>query len=280
MKKKPSLTNLIRKTKSIKQPRSINIRKLGIVSHDYRRKEQNGYRDFSHTLKKVLMYLDGEDCDSVLFSLFTIVKRNDFKAKSALRGLQNIKTVFIEEFLDGSEREAIRYVVYYKDDGKWQEYGLTQKFGTVAYTKMFAKKVIEPFVAEVNKQRILGNCTVLLCGETNIVKYSKATGNIEDKHGILNEIPNKVKVILNPIHDRMTRFEMKLKRKYLSERNRWVVSAWNKGKEDKNGKVKDGVRPAWTVFHNGSEVLIEKIGSSFIQSQSNIEIGILDITNM
>jgi hypothetical protein len=224
------------------------------------------------------MCLDVEGCDSVLFSLFTIIKRNDFKAISAIRGLQNIKTVFIEEFLDGTERKAIRYVVYYKDKGIWKEYGLTQKFGTVAHTKMFAKMVIEPFVVEVNKQRILGNCTVLLCGETNIVKYSKATRSIEDKHGILNVIPSKVRVVLNPIHDRMTRFEMKLKRKYLSKNNRWIVSVWNKGKKDKNGKVKDGVKPAWSVFHNGSEVQVEKIDTSFIQSQSNIEIGFLDIT--
>ncbi|PIU55320.1 MAG: hypothetical protein COS89_07690 [Deltaproteobacteria bacterium CG07_land_8_20_14_0_80_38_7] len=70
----------------------------------------------------------------------------------------------------------------------------------------------------------------------------------------------------------MTRFEMKLKRQFLSENKRWVISVWNKGKQDKNGKVKDGPDPAWTVFYNGNE---KKVSS--IQNNLNLEIGVLDI---
>ncbi len=255
----------------------IKISKLGIVSHDYRYEEKNGFRDFSYAFGQILKCLDDKGCDSVLFSLYTLVNRKTFDEKQYLKSLKNIRSVFIEEFEDnGKDRNVIRYVVYNKIQTGWSDYELSQKFGTLEYTKSFEENIIKPFNKEVKEQRIFGNYTVLLCGESNIVKYSKTLKAIEDKFNFLDSIPSNVKIILNPIHDRMTRFEMKLKRKYLSENGRWFVSVWNKGKQDKNGKVKDGKKPPWTVFYNGNNISVEAINSCSISSQSNIEIGILD----
>ena len=277
MKKKP-VHSKSNKSISTEPPKTINICRLGVVSHDYRCMEENGYRDFSHTFKSVLSCLDNRGCDSILFSLFTIIKRKSFDAIQIFNGMKNIKAVFVEEFLDGDERIAGDYVFYFKDTNKWKEYRVTQKFGTLEYTKTFENTVIVPFIKEVKKHRLFGNCAVLLCGETNIVKYSKATKKIDDKFGLLSVLSKKIEVILNPIHDRMTRFEMKLKRKFLSENDRWVVSVWNKGKVDKNGKVKDGKNPAWTVFHNGEEKNITPIKCP-ISTRTNIEIGIIELPN-
>ena len=55
---------------------SLNISKIGLVARDYRDKFSNGYRDFSHMLTQVLGLLDGEGCDAVLFSLFSIILLN------------------------------------------------------------------------------------------------------------------------------------------------------------------------------------------------------------
>lgn len=88
------------------------------------------------------------------------------------------------------------------------------------------------FVQYEIPQRIFGNSISLLCGETNIVKYSKEKKKIIDIFKLNAAIPDYVQIILNPIHDRMTRFEMKLKRQFLSENNRWVISVWNKGKKE------------------------------------------------
>ena len=142
-------------------------------------------------------------------------------------------------------------------------------FGTV--TGM-PKQEIDDFVKNDLPKRILGNCCVLLCGETNGVKYSKTDKKIHDTFGLKKAIPPNVDVVLNPIHDRMTRFEMKLKRQFLSKKNRWVISIWNKGKQDKNGKVKDGSSPAWTVFYNGNELEVQKIANYI-----GVEIGVLDL---
>jgi len=247
----------------------LNIRKIGIVSRDYGVKFSNGYRDFSQPLPQVLKLLDKERCDVVLFSLFSIIPRKGYDPRRAFNGLENIKAILLEEFQDGINREAGRYVIYFRASSGWEEYEFYQIFGTV--TGMPQKKVYD-FVNNEIPKRIIGNCCVLLCGETNGVKYSKIDKKIHDTFGLRKAIPKSVNVVLNPIHDRMTRFEMKLKRKYLSENNRWVISVWNKGKKGKNGSLRDGDGAAWTLYHNGKERMID------IHKEFGIQIGILDIS--
>lgn len=247
----------------------LNIRKIGIVVRDYGARFSNGYRDFSQSLPQALKLLDKEGCDAVLFSLFSIIPRKGYDPRRAFNGLENIKAILLEEFQDGISREPGRYVVYYCAPSGLEEYEFYQVFGTV--TGM-PQEEIHDFVKNEIPKRILGNCCVLLCGETNGVKYSKVDKKIHDTFGLRKAIPKNVNVVLNPIHDRMTRFEMKLKRKYLSENNRWVISVWNKGKKDKNGRVRDGDGPAWMLYHNGKERIID------IHKEFGIEIGILDIS--
>ena len=249
----------------------LDITKLGIVSRDYRHIYENGFRDFSHVLPGVLNLLDGRGCDAVLFSLFSIVKRESYDPMLDLNGLQNIKAVFLEEFQDGEPRERCRYLVYHQTKQGWREYVFYQVFATIT---SIGKTAIASFIKDEMPKRMLGNSFVLLCGETNGVKYSPMEKIVKDTFGLRAAIPKQANIILNPIHDRMTRFEMKLKRKFLSENHRWVVSVWNKGKKDKNGKTKDGSKPAWTVFHNGVEIAVEPI-----ENELGVEIGILDFQN-
>ena len=252
---------------------SPNISKIGIVSRDYSRKYNNGYRDFSQAMPGVLTFLDEKGCDAILFSLYSIVivPRDSFRVVDVLNQLAliNIKAVFLEEFKDGKKRKACRFVVYHLTDKGWEEYGFYQKFGTIAGKR---QEEISGFVKNEIPKRILGNCCVLLCGETNGVKYSPKDKIVKDTFGLKAAIPHESRIVLNPVHDRMTRFEMKLKRKFLSEHGRWVVSVWNKGKKDRNGNIRDGQGPAWTVFHNEEE---KKVG--LIPNVLAVEIGILDL---
>lgn len=128
------------------------------------------------------------------------------------------------------------------------------------------------FVCKEMPKRMLGNCCLLLCGESNGVNYSRRDRSVHDDFRVRGAITKEVNIILNPIHDRMTRPEMIWKRKYLSKNSRWVVSVWNKGKVDKNGRVRDGEHPAWSVFYNGGKKEVESI-----PNQLEVEIGILDL---
>ena len=255
----------------------LNINKIGIVSRDYRNREKNGHRDFSYAFKSILTTLDKQECDSVLFSLYTINKRTSFSVESILEELnfENIRTIFLEEFKDSEERVPVKNLIYYQDKDKWREQRLTQKF---ARANELTKKRIEDFRKEVKEKRIFGNFAVLLCGETNIVNYKMAIKKIEDQHKFSKILDKDIKVILNPIHDRMTRFEMKLKRKYLSKHKRWVISVWNKGKSDKNGKVNMNHKNphGWDIYYDGMEKELKPINHN-VDNQGDIQIGIVNL---
>ena len=107
----------------------------------------------------------------------------------------------------------LEYVIYYQEKGQWREQRLTQKFARGGGKN----KVAESFKKEVQEERLFGNFTVLLCGETNILNYKMATKKIEDQYKFSKILDKDIRVILNPIHDKMSRHEMKLQRKYLSK---------------------------------------------------------------
>ena len=109
----------------------LDIGKIGIVTRDYRMRFPNGYRDFSHSFSEVAKRLDDEGCDTVLFSLFSIIPRKGYDCCSVLNGLKNIRTILFEEFQDRSTRKPGRYVIYYRTTQGWKEYEFCQVFGTV-----------------------------------------------------------------------------------------------------------------------------------------------------
>ncbi len=249
---------------------NLNISKLGIVSRDYRHTYQNGFRDFGHVLTDVLNLLDREGCDAVLFSLYGIDSSSPISPYDSFAELEKTRAVFLEEYTDGEDRKPHKNTVYYRTQREWTKYSFTQAFASIG---KLSKSKVELFVSEEVPKRVFGNCCILLCGETNGVKYSRKRKTVEDTFGLRNAIPSKVEVILNPIHDLMTRPEMKWKRQFLSEKSRWTVSVWNKGKIFKDGRTRDGVKPPWTVYHNGDDVT-DKI--TRLENDFRLEIGVLD----
>ena len=258
----------------------LRVVRIGIVSRDYRHKYENELRDFSEVFPRVLRLLDEQRCDTVLFSLFSIIQRPSFRPMGHLRNLRHVRSVLYEEFTGRSfvkgkwkEKTATKAegwcVVLHRQGKNWETYKLRQIFGSLSKMK---EGEIRSFVSNEIPKRILGNCCVILCGESNGVNFSRADMKVHDHFHFRKAIPPEASIILNPIHDRMTRPEMRLKRAFLSRKGRWVISVWNKGKVDKNGRVTDGKRPPWTVFHDGNEKKIDPM-----RNQLGLEIGILNV---
>lgn len=249
----------------------IVVSKIGLVTRDYNVTFDNGYRDFSHALPGVLKMLDDEGCDLVLFSLYSLIPRPGYDPRAAFTGLKHIKLICVEQFRDNKRgRKPGKYIIYHKAESGWQPYRLRQLFSRV--NRKADREAVEKLVEEELPRRILGNCGVLICGETNGVKYDRQAKAVCDIYGLRAAIPPEVTIVLNPIHDRMTRFEMKLKRRFLSEGGRYVISIWNRGKQDMHGRTRDGTGPAWTVFHNTTLQTPCEIANNF-----GVEIGIVDI---
>jgi hypothetical protein len=163
--------------------------------------------------------------------------RKTYNPLAALKSLKNIKAVFLEFLSDPTRTPAKQLTfghnfIFYRSKKEWRKCERSQKFGSLSQcTELEAQVKMDDFVQNTMPTRTLGNSCILLCGEINGVRYSRKEEKINDRHGLRAAIPHEVKIVLNPAHDRMTRFEMKLKRKFLSENNRWVISVWNKGKK-------------------------------------------------
>lgn len=249
----------------------ITVRKVGIVARDYNVRFPNGYRDFSHSLPDVLTLLNEKGCDTALFSLYSIIPRKDYDILPTLPNFTNLKMICLEEFRDcRTGRKAGHYVVYYRAPDGWEEYRFLQAFGRVNWqTEM---EDIRYFAERQLPRRIIGSCCIIVCGESNGVKYNPNGKNITDPCGLLATIPPSVEVILNPVHDKMSRFEMMMKRRFLSQGGRWVISVWNKGKLDRKGRAKDGSGPPWTIYHSG-----ELKKAVMVENFLNVQIGIVSM---
>jgi hypothetical protein len=83
-----------------------------------------------------------------------------------------------------------------------------------------------------------------------------------------------VRLVLNPIHDYMRRYEMREKRRYYSLGGRTVVSVWNQG------KGKEAHLP-WTVFRDGAERTdaVRELPRPFAD-RPDIRIGVLDLETL
>ena len=256
-------------------PPQLEARRIGLVSRDYNHEYGNGYKDFSHSAAPVLQFLDDCGCDLVLFSLYSFMPRDGFDAFADPNlPLRNVRAICFEEFkIDAvGKRQHEAYVVATNSAVGWTQHRVWQALGTLASK---AESEVHRFVQEEFVQRrIMGNCCLVICGESNAVKYSPLENRVVDRFGLRQTIPGEVTVVLNPVHDRMTRFEMMYKRRFLSEHSRWVVSVWNKGKINCRGQTRDGQKPAWTVFHNGEPVAIPAIPNTW-----GVEIGIVEVSD-
>ena len=263
----------IRAASLLSTPPKLNIQRIGLVSRHYNQDYGNGYPDFSASFRPVLKFLDDAGCDTVLFSLFSFIPRADFDVFAHLR-LTHIQALCFEEFvLDAKgERHPGAYVVGVQNAFGWQQYRVHQVFSRLSNQSPLR---LQQFVQDqFVHQRLLGNACLILCGESNGVKYVPAVKSVQDLFGLRQAIPENVSIVLNPVHDRMTRFEMLMKRCFLSAENRWVISVWNKGRLNKLGQTRDGKRPAWSVFHQEKAVIVPAIANPWA-----VEMGILDLRN-
>jgi hypothetical protein len=120
---------------------------------------------------------------------------------------------------------------------------------------------------------MVANGLLVFCGETNIVKTFRKSEIFDDPYKFADWLRKmNVRLVLNPIHDYMRRYEMRRKRRYYSCDGRTVISVWNQGKGNE-------ARLPWTVFHNDDERTnaVQELAQPF-RDRPDIRIGIVDLT--
>jgi len=242
----------------------IQAKKVAVISHNYNRLNRFGFQDFTEHFSQINMVCDRNGCDTILYALFSWDEQSPVQRtrKTIFDGLKNVESVIIEV---GNKKSLRKVVEIWLNDEE-------------------SPKMIEQFFARSNEpyerkrdfihdigHRVFGNTIIILCGESNIINFIPSNSTFRDDFG-LNKIlkVNDVKVILNPLHDYMTRYEMKKKRSYLSSERRAVITVWNQGKR------KGEARVPWTFFRDGKDMTeqVREISPN-IASRPDIRIGII-----
>jgi hypothetical protein len=245
-----------------------HIRKVALVSHDYNVADDCGRYDYSRHFTRINKLCDEQGCDTILYALYawdqdSAVPRNH---DVIFGGLRYVQRVILE--VGQPEPQGIDHnEVWFR--GRQAPLVTHQHFG----------KSSEPanskqaFIDDLRARRVADGLLVL-CGETNIAKMVHHSDFSDPFHFTDRLTEMNIGPILNPIHDDMTRYEMKMKRCHYSHGSRTVISVWNQGRGSESPLP-------WTVFHDGTErtEAVEESQRPF-SDRPDIRIGVLDLASL
>jgi hypothetical protein len=247
---------------------AARIRKIALVAHDYTVPDCRGFYDYSEHFARINRMCDDQGCDTILYALFTWDSASPVARThaSVFGGLEHVQRVLVEV---GEPTDSFDHVEVWQR-GQKEPLVARQRFATSSSPTGDKQRFLDDLPA-----RKIADALVVLCGESNIVSLKRASKTIEDGFGFsarLREL--KTRVILNPIHDYMTRYEMREKRRYCSLEGRTVLSVWNRG------RGKESWLP-WTVFHDGEEWTerVREIEAPFAD-RPDIRIGLVQLADL
>lgn len=243
---------------------NLLVKKVAVVSHNYNLMNRYGHRDFAEHFSQINNVCDNKTVDTILYSLFTWDDNSPVKRthQDIFSGLMNVKCIIIEV----GNQKSMRKIV---------EVWLKGEQHPLVLEQYFAKSSEPPerkreFIYDIRK-RVVGNGLIVICGESNIANFVPSDGTFKDVFGF-NDIlkSNEIKYVFNPLHDYMTRYEMKKKRSYYSNERRAVITVWNQGKRKGEAPV------PWTFFYNGDDLSrnVHEV-SPQISGRPDIRIGII-----
>ncbi len=250
---------------------AIEPKIVAVIARDFDDEDESdgGFDDdnmgFNPYFSEIIKVADKEDADLILFSLWS---HDETKlgalSRSILFPRQTKHRFVVLEIVNNKEGEILVH-----ERTKKSPIRIKQYFGRSADSK--AKKI--KFVSSL-KDRTFGNSVIFVCGETNILNTKLKNNNISDDFNVIDYLKNnKIKFILNPVHDYMVRYEMTAKRLALSRAGNTLICVWNRGcKSGSEAKV------PWAAYRDG-EVITNKIRELErpIARQPGIRIGILKI---
>jgi len=226
------------------EQKNFSIKKVAVVSHNYNLSNSYGHQDFAEHASQIHSICDGEGCDTVLYSLFTWDENSPIQRthRAMFDDLKNIRCIMLEV---GNKKSANKIMeVWLKEEDKPRI--MEQYFAKSS--EPFERK--REFIRNIHR-RIIGNSLMTICGESNIANYMPSNGNFRDEFGFNGELESRgIRVVFNPLHDYMTRYEMKRKRSYYSKNQRMVITVWNMG------RGKESSIP-WTVFYNETDITVQ-----------------------
>lgn len=243
------------------------IKKVALVSHNYNLANRRGLYDYSEHFARINKLCDEQGCDTILYALYTWdLDSPANKHWSIFEGMSHVQRIVLEV---GQPPDSYDHV----------ETWVRERQEPILAHQQFARSTAsttdkQRFIDELGSRQT-GDALLMICGESNIVKLKRASKTFEDWFGFCDRLQDlNVSVVLNPIHDYMTRYEMREKRRFYSGNGRTVLSVWNQG------RGKESHLP-WNVFHDQEEGTdaVQELPRPF-SDRPDIRIGIVDVSTL
>ena len=244
---------------------ATSISRIALVAHDYTIEDSRGLYDYSEHFSRINQICDEQGCDTILYALYTwdanstVPRTHD----SFFGGLKHVQRIVVEVY---QPPESPEHVEVWTRDQK-QPRIVHQRFATSSASNTEKQQFLDELPS-----RQLADGLLVICGETNIASLVRGSDEFYDPYEFSEKLRDSgCRVILNPIHDYMRRYEMREKRRYYSEGGRTVISVWNQG------KGKEAWMP-WTVFRDREELTDCVVAIEMaIPERPDIRIGVLDL---
>ncbi len=144
---------------------------------------------------------------------------------------------------------------------------LYQRFATSQSVVGEKKRFVEELPT-----RTFGQGLVMLCGESNIIRTKRDCEELDDRFDFLSYLDQaEIRLVLNPIHTYMQRYEMRLKRLAYSQNGRTVLAVWNRGESERGES-----QLPWAAYCDGEEVTHQIREITDGEELVGVRIGIFD----
>lgn len=246
--------------------RKESVSRIAVVSHNCETCDEFGLWDYSHSMGAIHRTADAAGCDTVVYAPWSWDRASKVsRTKETLFGRTRRVEHVIMEVADLQEkRNRCVFEIWNRRDKTPARF--VQLFGYGAEASRRGAEIIEKV-----SERQFCDAWVIACGETNIIRVSHTTGRTSDPFRLAAVLCEQgIRVILNPVHTRIQRWEMPLKRRHLSKDGRALVSVWN--------MRSDGGRCPWAVYYDGRDCSAGVVElDNPVASRSDLRIGIVDL---
>jgi hypothetical protein len=222
------------------------LRRVGIVSYDFSGKSDFSVStdDWPPAYHQIHPLLDGVGCDAIFYPLLPAETSFASTApdKPAFEELKSVRYIYAGTTPDPEGRRRVSaWIGDVPQPRVMTEHALTKD-----------QFIRDPVTILGDLQdRVFDNAFLLFAGEMNAITFQRSTGDFLDHVGLIPFFEERqVSIVLNPASYYMRRWQIRLKRLFLSHADRTVISLWSKKAWPKPEFVGEAARP-WAAYQGG-----------------------------
>jgi hypothetical protein len=215
---------------------------------------------FDPFLADVAQAAESAGCDTIVYALWShdLRKAKPLDEARVFGSTTKVRTAILEVFDDDEARIEV-----------WRR-GVPPQHFRQRFTRSNSPPTSKQAFMDGLPARTFGSTLIMACGEANIVSTRRDSDEIVDPFGFMDWLQqSRPRLILNPSHSYMRRYEMTTKRSLFSE-GRTALTVWNRGEKPPEPEL------PWRAFVDSEDRTGEILEIEFANT-SEIRVGVFEL---